>query len=99
MREPLLLMRGITKPFGAVAALAGVDLTLQRGEVHALVGENGAGKSTLIKVMTGAYRRDAGTMKLEGVPVDFRSPQEAQSHGVVAIYQEVNLLLQRTVAE
>jgi ribose transport system ATP-binding protein len=92
-------MEGITKSFAGVTALAGVDLVLERGEVHALVGENGAGKSTLIKIMTGAYTRDAGVMLLEGQPVEFRSPEEAQAEGVVAVYQEVNLLAFRTVAE
>jgi galactofuranose transport system ATP-binding protein len=96
---PLLRMEGITKIFSGVTALAGVDFTLERGEVHALVGENGAGKSTLIKIMTGAYTRDGGTVLLEGQPVDFRSPEEAQAAGVVAVYQEVNLLAFRTVAE
>ena len=97
--EPLLRMEGIRKSFAGVAALSGVDLTLERGEVHALVGENGAGKSTLIKIMTGAYTRDGGEMFLEGRAVDFRSPEEAQAEGVVAVYQEVNLLAFRTVAE
>jgi galactofuranose transport system ATP-binding protein len=97
--EPLLRLQGIKKSFSGVTALNGVDLTLTRGEVHSLVGENGAGKSTLIKIMTGAYRRDAGTMTLEGRAVDFRSPEEAQAAGVVAVYQEVNLLSFRTVAE
>jgi galactofuranose transport system ATP-binding protein len=97
--EPLLRMEGITKVFSGVVALDGVSLTLERGEVHSLVGENGAGKSTLIKIMTGAYRRDGGRMWLEGREVDFRSPEEAQRAGVVAVYQEVNLLAYRTVAE
>src|SRR5215210_3382686 len=98
--EPhLLKLEGITKSFAGVTALAGVDLVLERGEVHALVGENGAGKSTLIKIMTGAYTRDRGTMLLEGRPVEFNSPEEAQAEGVVAVYQEVNLLAFRTVAE
>jgi ribose transport system ATP-binding protein len=97
--DPILRMEGITKTFSGVTALDSVDLTLRRGEVHALVGENGAGKSTLIKIMTGAYRRDAGTMTLEGQPVNFRSPAEAQEAGVVAVYQEINLLAYRTVAE
>jgi ribose transport system ATP-binding protein len=96
---PLLRMEGIRKSFAGVTALAGAGLTLERGEVHALVGENGAGKSTLIKIMTGAYRRDGGEMWLEGRPVEFRSPEEAQAEGVVAVYQEVNLLAFRTVAE
>ncbi|HEV2706717.1 MAG TPA: sugar ABC transporter ATP-binding protein [Pyrinomonadaceae bacterium] len=97
--EPLLRMEGITKIFSGHTALAGVDLTLERGEVHALVGENGAGKSTLIKIMTGAYTRDGGQVFLEGRPVEFASPEDAQEAGVVAVYQEVNLLAYRTVAE
>jgi len=99
MSQTVLRMQGITKVFNNVPALSGVDLELARGEVHALVGENGAGKSTLIKIMTGAYSRDAGTITLEGKHVDFRSPQDAQAVGVVAVYQEVNLLTFRTVAE
>ncbi len=97
--EPLLRMEGITKIFSGHTALSGVDLTLERGEVHALVGENGAGKSTLIKIMTGAYTRDGGQMFLEGQAVEFASPEDAQDAGVVAVYQEVNLLAYRTVAE
>ena len=96
---PLLRLEGITKRFSGVTALAGVDLTLARGEVHALVGENGAGKSTLIKIMTGAYQRDGGKIYLEGEPVEFRTPEAAQAAGLVAVYQEVNLLSYRTVAE
>jgi ribose transport system ATP-binding protein len=92
-------MEGITKVFSGVTALGGVDLALERGEVHALVGENGAGKSTLIKIMTGAYQRDGGRMWLEGREVEFGSPEDAQAAGVVAVYQEVNLLAFRTVAE
>lgn len=97
--EPVLRMESITKSFSGINALSGVSLTLEPGEVHALVGENGAGKSTLIKIMTGAYRRDGGEMWLEGRRVEFRSPDEAQSAGVVAVYQEVNLLAFRSVAE
>jgi monosaccharide-transporting ATPase len=97
--EPLLRMEGITKVFSGAVALDGVGLVLERGEVHALVGENGAGKSTLIKIMTGAYRRDGGRVWLEGREVNFHSPEDAQAEGVVAVYQEVNLLTFRTVAE
>lgn len=97
--EPLLRMKNIRKVFSGVVALDNVDLTLERGEVHSLVGENGAGKSTLIKVMTGAYRRDGGEMFFEGKPVNFSSPEDANHAGVVAVYQEVNLLMFRTVAE
>ena len=97
--EPLLRMEKIRKVFSGVVALDNVDLTLTRGEVHSLVGENGAGKSTLIKVLTGAYSRDGGEIFLEGKPVNFRSPEDANQAGVVAVYQEVNLLMFRTVAE
>ena len=88
--ESLLRMQNIRKVFSGVVALDDVNFTLERGEVHSLVGENGAGKSTLIKVMTGAYTRDGGEMFLEGKPVHFRTPEEAQNAGVVAVYQEVN---------
>lgn len=97
--DTVLRMEGITKIFSGIPALSGVDLELKRGEVHALVGENGAGKSTLIKIMTGAYQRDGGKVWLEGEAVEFRSPEDAQHAGVVAVYQEVNLLEFRTVAE
>ncbi len=98
-QTPLLEMKEITKSFSGVVALSDVDLTLERGEVHALVGENGAGKSTLIKIMTGAYQRDSGRIFLDGRDVEFRTPEDAQAAGVVAVYQEVNLLAFRTVAE
>jgi ribose transport system ATP-binding protein len=92
-------MEGITKRFGSATALDRVSLALQRGEVHALVGENGAGKSTLVKIMTGAYHRDGGTISLEGRHVDFATPAEAQAAGVCAVHQEIHLLTHRSVAE
>jgi monosaccharide-transporting ATPase len=97
--EPLLVMEGVTKSFPGVRALQGASLRVGRGEVHAVMGQNGAGKSTLIKILTGAYRRDAGTITLDGQPVDFHSPQQAQAGGVSTIYQEVNLVPFRSVAE
>ena len=97
--EPLLRMEGIVKRFAGATALAGVDLTLRRGEVHALVGENGAGKSTLVKIMTGAYHRDGGRMWLEGAEVDFKTPADASDAGVTAVHQEIHLIGYRTVAE
>jgi ribose transport system ATP-binding protein len=95
----LLQMEAITKGFPGVVALAGARLRVGRGEVHALVGENGAGKSTLIKILTGAYRRDGGTITFDGRPVDFQSPRQAQEGGISTIYQEVNLVPFRSVAE
>jgi monosaccharide-transporting ATPase len=92
-------MEGIEKAFPGVVALNGASLHVAPAEVHAIIGQNGAGKSTLIKILNGAYRRDAGTIVLEGQPVDFRSPQEAQLAGVSTIYQEINLVPYRSVAE
>jgi monosaccharide-transporting ATPase len=92
-------MEGITKRFGTATALDRVNFELERGEVHALVGENGAGKSTLMKILTGAYHRDAGTVQLEGRPVHFDTPADAQAAGVCAVHQEIHLLGHRTVAE
>ncbi|MFN8457319.1 MAG: sugar ABC transporter ATP-binding protein [Anaerolineae bacterium] len=97
--EPLLQMKNISKVFPGVVALANARLSVDRGEVHALVGENGAGKSTLIKILTGAYRRDGGTVTFDGQAVEFDSPQQAQANGISTIYQEVNLVPFRSVAE
>jgi ribose transport system ATP-binding protein len=92
-------MEGIVKRFAGVTALDHVDFSLERGEVHALVGENGAGKSTLVKIMTGAYFRDEGAMWLDGNPVNFPTPADAQAAGVIAVHQEIHLVPHRTVAE
>jgi simple sugar transport system ATP-binding protein len=95
----LLEMRGISKSFPGVQALDIVDFTLRRGEVHALMGENGAGKSTLIKVLTGVYPLDAGSMLLEGQAVKPASPMQAEAMGISTVYQEVNLIPHLSVAE
>jgi simple sugar transport system ATP-binding protein len=95
----ILTMKGIHKAFPGVQALEDVDFTLQRGEIHALVGENGAGKSTLIKVLTGVERPDVGAITFEGKEVLIRSPQHAQDVGISTVYQEVNLCPNLTVAE
>ena len=92
-------MRGISKHFPGVQALAGVDFDVVSGEVHALVGHNGAGKSTLIKILTGAYARDGGDIVLDGSSVTFGTPSAAQRAGVTAIYQEVNLVPYLTAPE
>ncbi len=96
---PLLSMQGIDKAFGGVAALRGARLAVGYGEAHALIGQNGAGKSTLIKILTGAYARDAGTVLFDGVPIDFKTPVEAQTGGISTIYQELNLIPLLSVAE
>ena len=95
---PLLLeMRGVTKSFGATRALDGVSLGVASGEVLALIGENGAGKSTLMKILSGAYRPDSGTMTLAGTPYSPRGPRDARSRGVAMIYQELALATHLTV--
>jgi ribose transport system ATP-binding protein len=94
-----LTLRGVEKRFGAVHALRGVDLDVERGEVHALVGENGAGKSTLMKVLSGALDPDAGRMMLGGEPYRPSGPLDAQRRGVAMIYQELCLAPHLTVAE
>ena len=100
MQEDCLLeLRGIEKLFPGVLALDNVDFTLRKGEIHALMGENGAGKSTLIKILTGVYTMDAGSVKIEGKPVHITSPQDAQNNGISTVYQEITLCPNLTVAE
>jgi ribose transport system ATP-binding protein len=95
----VLSMSGIEKSFGQTMALAGVDLDVRRGEVHALIGENGAGKSTLMKILSGAYLPDAGRMTLDGRPYAPRDPLDAQRLGIAMIYQELTLALHLTVEQ
>ena len=97
----VLTMRGICKNFPGVKALNNVDFTLRKGEIHALMGENGAGKSTLIKVLTGVYEKDAGSIEIEGCPGEahIHSPQQAQNIGISTVYQEITLCPNLTVAE
>ena len=97
--SPLLRMEAIDKHFNGVAALTKADFQIARGEVHALVGQNGAGKSTIIKILTGAYRKDSGEITFDGKRVEFASPEEAQNSGIATIYQEINLIPYRSVAE
>jgi monosaccharide-transporting ATPase len=95
----LLEVTGLTKSFLGQRALDGVDFTLRRGEIHALLGENGAGKSTLIKAVTGVVQRDAGIVKLDGAEIMARNAEEAVKAGIATVYQEVNLLPNLTVAD
>lgn len=99
MSELRLELNGMCKRFGPTVALDSVDLALRPGEVHALIGENGAGKSTLMKVLSGAYRPDAGEMRLSGKPYAPRNPQEGRHAGVAMIYQELSLAQDLTVME
>jgi len=98
-REILVEMKGIVKTFPGVQALKGVDFSVAKGEVHALMGENGAGKSTLIKTLTGIYQKEAGTILFEGKEINPRSTIEAQHEGISTIYQELNLSPFQTVYE
>lgn len=97
--ETILRMEGIDKSFTGVHALKGVDFDLQKGEVHALMGENGAGKSTLMKILTGIYAKDAGTITYEGAAVEFKTPKEAQDAGIAIVHQELNMMNHLTVAQ
>ena len=99
MTGPVLKLDGVSKSFPGVRALADISFDVTPGEVHALLGENGAGKSTLIKIMSGVYQPDGGTMELDGKPTTFDSPQEAQKAGIATIYQELLLFPELSVAE
>ena len=92
-------MKGICKSFGTNQVLKDAGFYLQDGEVHALMGENGAGKSTLMKILTGVYTKDAGTVLVDGQEVSYKTPQEAEKAGIVFIYQELNVLFDLTVEE
>ncbi|MEU7875031.1 sugar ABC transporter ATP-binding protein [Dactylosporangium sp. NPDC049140] len=95
----MLVLEGVSKSFGAVAALRDVRLDLRAGEAHALVGENGAGKSTLVKVLAGAHAPDAGTLTLDGRPLVLNNPADARAAGIAVIYQEPTLFPDLSIAE
>ena len=100
MSNPVILeMKGIVKSFGPVKALKGVDFDLRTGEVHALMGENGAGKSTLMKVLTGIYGANEGTIHYNGKQVEYSKPKEAMDDGIVIVHQELNMMNHLTVAQ
>src|SRR5499427_7683644 len=96
---PLLEMRGVSKRYGGVRALEDADLTIEAGRIHAVLGENGAGKSTLIKIMAGVVAPDEGRMLLDGAPVVFASPADAQAAGIACIFQELSLIPDLSVAD
>ena len=99
MDNYILEMRNIEKRFQGVHALKNANLTLKKGEVHALVGENGAGKSTLMKVLTGIHQKDGGEILYQGKPVVFKNPKEAQLAGISIVHQELNLMNHLTIAQ
>ena len=99
MGDIILKMNGIDKSFPGVHALDHVNLEVRKGEVLALMGENGAGKSTLMKVLTGIYKKDEGSIVYEGKEVEFTNPKDAQEAGIVIVHQELNMMNQLTVAQ
>ncbi|MBD3623933.1 MAG: sugar ABC transporter ATP-binding protein, partial [Rhodobacteraceae bacterium] len=90
-RDPILTARGLVKRYGRVTALDNCDFDLYPGEILAVIGDNGAGKSSLIKAISGAVQADEGEIRLEGRPVSFRSPLEAQDAGISTVYQTLAL--------
>ncbi|WP_304226394.1 sugar ABC transporter ATP-binding protein [Gracilinema caldarium] len=99
MDEALLQLSHISMYFPGIKALDDVHITIKPGEVHALIGENGAGKSTLVKIMTGVYKPNSGTIRYLGKEIQFKSPQEAQKAGIAVIHQETAMFADLTVAE
>ncbi len=95
----LVRLGAVTKSYGAVEALRGVDLEIRAGDVLALCGDNGAGKSSLVKILSGAHAHDGGTFEIEGKPVRFASPQDALNRGIATIYQELAVAPRLSVAE
>lgn len=97
----LLTMQAISKKFGHITALEKGELTLSKGEVHALLGVNGAGKSTMIKILSGVYGQNSGEIRLDGKVISLRSPKQAKEQGVYCVYQEVDtaIVAELTVAE
>src|SRR3954451_7552397 len=95
----LLQASSVSKRFGGVAALSGAEFHARAGEVHALLGENGAGKSTFIQILAGSVRADSGAILLKGGPYMARTPSQAQAAGVSAVFQELSLVPDLTVAQ
>jgi len=97
-RTPVISARALTKSYGKVEALCGVDLDISKGEVHAICGDNGAGKSTLLKILSGATTYTSGSVLLEGREVAFSSPQDARDQGIETVYQDLSLAGDRSCA-
>ncbi|MBX3578634.1 MAG: sugar ABC transporter ATP-binding protein [Rhizobiaceae bacterium] len=97
--HPIVSLRGVTKTYGGIDALADADFDLLQGEIHALVGENGAGKSTLCKLIAGVVTPSAGTISVDGAAVVFATPKDASRRGISMVYQETSLVPQLTVAQ
>ncbi|NBJ70304.1 MULTISPECIES: sugar ABC transporter ATP-binding protein [Clostridia] len=97
--EPFVSMKNISKTFSGNKVLQNVNFSINRGEIHALMGENGAGKSTLIKILTGIYSKDQGDIFLKGKKITFMNPKQAEEHGISVIHQELNIIPHLTVAE
>ena len=98
-QSDLVRAEGLTKSFGMVRALRGVDLTVKSGSVHAVVGHNGAGKSTLMNILSGVYQPDSGRLLIDGEEVHFASPRDALSNGVSMVHQELSIIPDLDVAE
>ena len=96
---PMLRMSGITKRFVGIQVLTNVTFEARAGEVHTIVGENGAGKSTLMKILSGVYEPDSGSIEIDGRPVHFSGPHDSQRFGVAMVYQEFDLVPEMSVAE
>src|SRR2546425_4291406 len=96
---PVLETRGLVKRYGHVTALDGADFELYPGEILAVIGDNGAGKSTLIKALSGAVIPDEGEIRLDGIPVHFRSPLDARRHGIETVYQDLAVAPALDIAE
>jgi ribose transport system ATP-binding protein len=97
--DPILTLGGVSKRYGGVRALEGVDFACRSGSIHAVLGENGAGKSTLIKIIAGVVQPDEGTMRFKGAPVRFANPASANAAGIVCIFQELSLMPDLSVAD
>ena len=95
----LLTLTGVSKRYGGVRALSGVNFACKSGSIHAVLGENGAGKSTLIKIISGVVQPDEGAIALDGRQITFPTPQAANDAGIVCIFQELSLVPDLTVAE